>query len=214
MKTILLTSAGMQVKNEILKILPRSPNRIKVGHIITASKPELDTSYVKKDKHAMSALGFTVENIDIENKNEKELRNLLNDKDVIYVQGGNTFYLLKWMKDSGFDIVLKELIEKGKIYIGVSAGSVIMGENIKTAGWKGIDKNIVGLTDLTGLQYVPFSIFVHYKPVHNKVIKENIPHINNKIKILTDQQAFLIQDDMISLVGTGEEIKIEDIMKG
>ena len=37
MKTILLTSAGMDIKDEILKILPKPANQVKIAHIITAS---------------------------------------------------------------------------------------------------------------------------------------------------------------------------------
>jgi hypothetical protein len=44
MKTILLTSAGMNVKEQILKILPKPANQIKLAHIITASKAEEDKS--------------------------------------------------------------------------------------------------------------------------------------------------------------------------
>lgn len=35
MATLLLTSAGMKVKDEILKILPRSPKETKIAYVIT-----------------------------------------------------------------------------------------------------------------------------------------------------------------------------------
>ena len=91
METILLTSAGMNVKAEILKILPKPAHQIKLAHITTASKVEEDTSYMTNETREMAEIGFRVEEVDIEDKNENELRTLLNDKDVIYVQGGNTF---------------------------------------------------------------------------------------------------------------------------
>src|SRR4030043_1378453 len=108
--TLLLTSAGMQVKDEILKILPKPAEQIKLAHIITASKPEKDTSYVLEDKEAMIKIDFQVEDIDIEGKTKDQLRDLLKDKDIIWVQGGNTFYLMKAVRESGFDKVIKELI--------------------------------------------------------------------------------------------------------
>ena len=63
---------------------------------MTASKVEKSTDYVKRDKKQMAKLGFQVEDIDLEGKSENQLRRLLKDKDVVYVQGGNTFYLLKY----------------------------------------------------------------------------------------------------------------------
>ena len=208
MKTLLLTSAGMSVKEEILKILPKPANQIKLAHIITASKAEKDTSYMMSDKQQMIEAGFQVEDIDIEGKNEVELRDLLKDKDIIYVQGGNTFYLLKYVQESGFDKVVKELIEKGVIYIGVSAGSYIACPTIEMATWKPPDRNIVGLTNLTALNLVAFLITAHYKPEYEPIIKEAVLNSKYPVRILTDDQAILVRSEEVKLVGKGEEIKI------
>jgi len=208
MKTLLLTSAGMNVKEEILKILPKPANKIKLAHIITASKVEKDTSYLEKDKQKMIDVGFQVEDIDIEGKNEGELRKLLSDKDIIYVQGGNTFYLLKFVKESGFDKIVKELVENGIIYIGVSAGSYIACPTIEMAIWKHQDKNRVGLTDLTALNLVPFLLFVHFEPKYTAVLKEAIANSKYPVRILTDEQVILVKDKETKLVGKGEEVKI------
>lgn len=208
MKIILLTSAGMDVREEILKILPKPANQIKIAHIITASKVEENLSYLEKENRIMRELRFDVENIDIEGKDEKELRALLNDKDIIYVQGGNTFYLLKHVKESGFDKVVKELIGKGVIYIGVSAGSYIACPTIEMAYWKYPDRNTVGLADLTGLNLVPFLLSVHFKPEYAPVLKQEISTTNYPVKILTDDQAILVKDGDVKLVGRGEEIKL------
>ena len=208
MKTILLTSAGMNVKEEILKILPKPADQIKVAHVITASKSEKNLSYLEKENQIMRELGFNVENVDIEGKNEKELRVLLDGKDIVYVQGGNTFYLLKHVRASGFDKVVKELIGKGTVYVGVSAGSYIACPTMEMASWKNPDKNTVGLTDLTGLGLVPFLLSVHYKSEYDSILKQEISATNYPVKILTDEQAILVKGNEVKLVGRGEEIKL------
>jgi len=208
MKTILLTSAGMNVREAILKILPKPADQIKIAHIITASKAEEDISYLERESQTMKELGFNVENIDIEGKNEKELRVLFDGKDIIYVQGGNTFYLLKCVKESGFDRVVKELIEKGVIYIGVSAGSCIACPNIEMVYWKPSDENAVGLTDLTGLNLVPFLLSVHFRPEYASILKQEILNSKFPVKILDDNQAILVRDGNYKFVGKGEEIKL------
>jgi dipeptidase E len=207
---LLLTSAGTNIKEEIMKILPKPTKELKLAHIITASKVEEDKSYLEADKEELIAMGFSVEDIDIEGKNEDELRKILEDKDIIYVQGGNTFYLLKWVRESGFDKVVKDLIEKGVIYIGVSAGTIIAGLNIDTAWWKygAPDKNRVGLKDFTGLGLVPFLITVHIEKSHIGIIKKYANKSSYKVIALTDDQAILVQDDKYKLVGKGEEIKL------
>lgn len=209
MKTLLLTSAGTDVKEEILKILPKPAHKLKLAYIITASKVESDTSYVQKDGKNLEEMGFQVEEIDIEGKNEEELRSELSKFDIIFVQGGNTFYLLKTIKESGFDKVIKDLINEGKIYIGVSAGTIICSPTIESSGWKGGDRNTVGLTDLTSLGSVPFNIFVHYEPKYDQIIKAGASKSKYPTRILNNNQAFLVQGDKITLVGEQPEIVLK-----
>lgn len=198
----------MNVKEEILKILSKPIHQTKIAHITTASKIENNLGYLEKENLIMREVGFNVENIDIEGKNENELRALLGYKDIIYVQGGNTFYLLKHARASGFDKVVKELIKKGVIYVGVSAGSYIACPTIEMANWKHPDKNTVRLTDLKGLNLVPFLLSVHFDPQYTPTLKNEISNAKYPVKILTDSQAILVRDDKIELVGCGEEIKL------
>jgi len=213
MRTLLLTSAGMEVKDEILKILPKSPEQTRVAYITTAANPAPNPWWVDEDKKRMEKVGLQVTNIDIKDKKESELQELLKGFDVIFVQGGNTFYLLKYVRESGFDTVVKELLEQGVIYIGVSAGSQIIGSSVEVAGWYyhllgGPDENTVGLTDFIGMNLVPFQIFVHYIPQDAKEVKRQREKSQHPVRILTNNQAFLVQDDTITLVGKGDEIKV------
>ena len=203
----------MQVKEEILKILPKSPNQTKIAHIITAANLDPNPWWVKKDENLLKEAGFQVTAVDVEGKNESDLRKLLQGFDVMYVQGGNTFYLLKYVRESGFDKVVKELIDGGVIYVGVSAGSQIVGPSVEIAGWHshllgGPDPNTVNLTDLTALNFVPFQIFVHYVPEDYEGIKTKSKASKYQVRILTNDQAFLVQDGKVTLVGKGEEVKI------
>lgn len=49
------------------------------------------------------------------------------------VAGGDTFYLMEKLKESGADKVIKEFIEKGGVYIGSSAGSIVCCPTIEGA---------------------------------------------------------------------------------
>ena len=207
MKTMLLTSAGMNVKEEILKILPNPPKELKLTHITTASIDEKNKDYVSKETQIMKQLGFQVTEADISGMTEGKVRKLLKDTNIIYVQGGNTYHLLKCIKESGFDKVVKELLEKGVIYIGVSAGSYVAGPTIEQADWIH-EHNRFGLTDLTAMNLVPFLLMVHYVPEYKSILKEKIQKSKYEFKILTDNQAILVQDNNYKLVGKGPEIKI------
>jgi len=209
MKTLLLTSGGMDVQAELLKILPKPAHQMKIAQIITASKPEPEAAfYIKKDHDAMAKLGFKVTDIDIETQTIKQLEKTLANFDIICVQGGNTFYLLKAVRESGFDQIIEKLINEGKIYMGISAGSIIMCPTIETSGWKGGDRNEVGLTDLTGLALVPFNIFVHYEPKWQQIVQKESAKSKYPTRLLTNSQAFLVQNDQVTLVGEQPETKI------
>ena len=210
-KTLLLTSAGMAMKGEIIKLLQRPAYDVSVAFITTAYiyRKEENPDYVNKDLIIMKEMGFNIEEIDIEGRSEAQVYNLLKNKDIIFVEGGNTFYLLKAMRTCNFERVIRKLLKEGKVYIGVSAGSIVAGKTIKTAGWKDADKNIVGLKNLKGLNLVPFDIFVHYSPEHAEIIAQKLPDPKNRLKklrILTDEQAILVQGKEVALIGKGEQI--------
>ena len=209
-KTLLLTSAGMEMRGEIAKLLQKPAYDITVAFITTAAKPEEDTSYLSKDFEAMKEMGFNVQEVDIEDKNEKELAEIFKLKDIIFVAGGNTFYLLKAMRKCNFKKVINNFLKQGKVYIGASAGSIAAGKTIKTASWKSGDKNLVKLKNLKGLNLAPFDIFVHYQPEHVEIIKKKLPWKwqRRKLKILTDQQAILVQGRQTVLIGEGEKVEI------
>jgi peptidase E len=207
-KTLLLTSAGMQMREEIVKLLQKPAYDITVGFITTAAKPLEDLDFLKRDWNIMrDEMGFNVEEIDIDDKKQSEVMQLLELKDIIFVEGGNTFYLLNSMRKCNFKKVIKKLLREGKVYIGASAGTIVAGRNIKSAEWYG-DKNFVHLKNFKGLNLVPFDFFVHYKPEDAEKIKKNMPRKwqRRKLKILTDDQAILVQGKEIALIGKGEMI--------
>lgn len=210
MQTLLLTSSGKFIASEqSLNVFSKPLNKMKMAYITTASKGAEDKSYIEKRKAKMKELNFDFEEVDIEGKSEQELRQILSDKEVVYVEGGNTFYLLKAVRESGFDRVIKDLISDGVIYIGSSAGGYICCPTIEMATWKHQDKfEHYGLKDLTALNLVPFLITAHYEPKYKEVIRRGIAKAKYPVKILTDQQALLVQNDEVKLIGEGEEIKL------
>jgi peptidase E len=210
-KTLLLTSAGMQMKEEIVKLLQKPAYDITVAFITTAAKPQANLDYVQNDWTIMKEeMGFNVQEVDIEGKKEAEVMKLLQLKDIIFVEGGNTFYLLKAMRACNFGRIIRKLLKLGKVYIGSSAGSIVAGRTIKTADWYG-DKNIVRLRSLKGLNLVPFDIFCHFNKnpeAFSAIILKKLPWKwqRRKLRILTDEQAILVQGKEVDLIGKGNKI--------
>ena len=93
----------------------------------------------------------------------REMRDALKS-DVIYLAGGNTFYFLKHIQDSGFMERLRRFVRRGGILAGLSAGAIIMTPHIVLAGYpphEG-DENEVRLKDLRALGLVQFEFLPHF----------------------------------------------------
>lgn len=125
--------------------------------------------------------------------------------DIYYVCGGNTFYILDRLRKTHLDKRLLEEIKNGKFYIGVSAGSIIVGPNIQTAGVSGEagDENDIHLEDLSGFNLVPFCMTPHFVERLGGKIELLQKEIGKPIAAITDEQAIFVTEREQHLVGGG-----------
>src|SRR3989344_6789029 len=198
---LLLTSQGLTtnaIKNKFFEIVGKKPSEISLAFIPTASYPNANKPWVKEAKEGIRKTGITnIVDIDLKNYKEKELYEALKSFDVIFVNGGNTFNLLYWVKKSGFDKVIKKLLKEGKTYVGLSAGAILACPTIEVALWKGMDdSSVVKLNSYEGLNLVNFHIFVHYLDKWRELINKEKDKLNKKLICLTDKQA-ITQDGLI-----------------
>lgn len=201
MKQLLLASRGTYVTDGQYEIFGKPRNKIKWAYITTAGKSVPDKTYIKKHEQRMRELGWDFEEIDLDGKTADELREILKDKDAINMLGGNSFYLLKSIRDSGFTNVLKEFLERGGVYCGSSAGSYVSCPTIEVATWKKPQKfNHHGITDFTAMNLVPFLIVAHCTPEIEAIIRPKMEQAKYPVKLLNDQQAILVQDDKMELL--------------
>lgn len=210
MPTILLLSSGQFLYDNPL-VLERPFKGMKMAYVISASKGKGvgNTEYMEKDKAFFREQGCNFFDLDLDGKNENELRDILKDCDAVFVEGGSTFYLLKSIRESGFEKVIKELIPKGLMYIGVSAGSYVACPTIEMSTWKHKDKyDSYGITDFTAMGLVPFLMTVHYKPENQELLKEKISQASLPVKVLTDDQAIIVKNGNEQLLGNQVEIKL------
>lgn len=211
MKRLFLTSTGLpkETRDYFLRTLGKKPSELKVAFIPSAADPENDKWFVKAARDELIEIGFQVEDVDLK-IDPALLKHKLEVVDIIYINGGNTFYLLEWVRKSGLAKYLEELINNGKIYIGVSAGSILVCPSIELAGWDpGWDKNINNLRDTTGINIVPFAVSPHFTEEERAILERNRPNINYEIIAITDKQAILVEDEEYKIVGEGERITLK-----
>lgn len=128
-----LASYAMVSMAKIIKHEGRDFAGKKAVFIPTAGDPYDNKDFVEADRIALEKYGLDIVEMDIKNKNEEEIREIIDGADIVLVAGGDTFYLMEKLKESGADKIIKEFVARGGIYIGSSAGSIICCPTIEGA---------------------------------------------------------------------------------
>ena len=207
MKILLASNGGFLIKDGY-KLLGIPIEEIRIGWVITASKGVEKLDYLERHKKAMRDEGYYFEEFDIEGKSEDEILKFFTDKNVIHIEGGNTFYLLKVIKEIGFEKILKKLFDKGLVYVGSSAGAYVMCPTIEVSKFGRNIHRDFGLTDLTALNYVPFSLKVHYTDDMETGVKEMKEKLKYPLRILRDGEGIFCENGACRFEGEGEEVKL------
>lgn len=159
---------------------------------------------LQEQMKTLESLGFSAEELDLRKYFGKSeaLKKYLSQFGLVWVLGGNTFVLKRAYEQSGFDLIIKEMIMKDKIvYGGYSAGVVILSPSMK--GLEIVDDpNIVpegyaSEFSWDGLGVVNYSIAVHYRSNHpeSASVEKEVEYLEkNKIpyKTLRDGEVILI----------------------
>ena len=90
--------------------------------------------------------------------NDRPLETLA-QAEALFMGGGNTYALLKRLREAGLLAAIRERVHAGMPYLGASAGSNVAGPNILTTN----DWNVVALDRFDALGLVSFNINPHYK---------------------------------------------------
>lgn len=209
MSTIILASSGRTFlkNNNIDKYLRRPIEKCKILYIITATKLKEDKSYTYRTQARMKKLKYDYIKYDIEGKTKSDIRQAMEGIDIVYVEGGNTAYLLRCVQKSGFTSVLKEYLGKGVVYYGSSAGTYIACPTIQVSSWSyNFDPNQV--TDYTAMNLVPIYVRVHYQDDQLEKWQQKVKELGKPLWLINDNQALLCQNGKVKLLGGGEEIII------
>ena len=105
------------------------------------------------------------------------------------------------MRQFGFNKYVRQYIERGGVYIGESAGSIIAGPNIEVTALCG-DINNICLEDLTGLGFIDTTILPHFEEKQSNEVKEFKSRVNYLVVTLSDNQAMLIIDNKEKIIGS------------
>ena len=196
---LLLTSTGISSENLAKKFISffNDPKNCFVAIITTAAEGKEKNKYSQLAKKQFETIGFKlVDFVDLETDQNRDLSGY----GVIYVCGGNTFKLLKFAKEANFEHSIKNLLNRNGVYVGVSAGSIIVGPSIDIANEVEPDPNDIGLEDFTGLNLTQLIILPHYSPEIEEQTKAFEEKYRTSVERLSDSQAILLENGKKTLV--------------
>lgn len=125
--------------------------------------------------------------------------------DAIHLGGGNTFYFLNSLRKAKLLPQLRTFVEKGGVLTGLSAGAIMMTENIEMAGYPDFDRddNIVGLKNLSAMGLLDFAFFPHFKnSARYDVAFKKYSKIKNKvIYACPDGAGIVVNDGELRFIG-------------
>jgi dipeptidase E len=139
----------------------------------------------------MKHLGMQVDVVDLRDYDSGEqLRAKLASYDLVWAMGGNTYMLRYEMRRSGFDGIIRDLLDQGVVYGGDSAGALVAGNSI--AGIESADEPAFAEEVIEeGMDLVPFVIMPH---VDNPEFAEVMPVVrglHSDMIELKDSQAVI-----------------------
>ena len=202
LKNMILTSSLYESIELVKKFLDKNTESKKILFIPTATNVDEYKKYIHLTQKTFEDFDYEVENFDVSIFSEEIAKEKLTKAKIVFISGGNTFYLLQELKRKNLITYLKERIENGLLYIGESAGSVIAAPDIEYASIVDDKTFATELDNYAGLNLVDFYIVPHFeeepfvessrKTVELYKDKLDLKLINNKEAILVENNNFTI----------------------
>ena len=203
MKQLFLCSYFAGVKSLFKQYASKKQLGKHVLFIPTSGNVEEYRGYIDEALQTFADLGFQVEILDISACDRETAQAKIFQSKLLYVSGGNTFYLLQELKKKHLLSLIKEQIADDMVYVGESAGAVITAEDIDYIRLMD-DKEVAGeLSDTVALHEADFYLLPH---VGEEPFAESAQAILNtygdKLNLLplNNRQAVLVEDEEVKVL--------------
>ena len=203
MKNMILTSSLYESIELVKKFLDKNTESKKILFIPTATNVDEYKKYIHLTQKAFEDFDYEVENFDVSIFSEEIAKEKLSEAKIVFISGGNTFYLLQELKRKNLTSYLKERIENGLLYIGESAGSVIAAPDIEYASIVDDKTFATELDDYTGLNLVDFYIVPHFEEEPFVESSRNTVELYKDkldLKLINNKEAILVENNNFTII--------------
>ena len=212
---LLLTSGGITNKTiakALLDLVGKKAEEISVAFIPTAVNPTKgDKGWFIENLYEIKQQNYKfIDIVDISALPREVWQPRLENADVLIFSGGVTEHLVYCVKESGLKELLPELL-KTKVYVGISAGSIMMSSTLIMGGTR---KSVRYKKDFNreekeGLGIIDFYVRPHLNSptspdARKGIIEENAKKVQGVVYALDDQMAIKVVDNKIEVIGEGD----------
>lgn len=179
----------------------------RVAFIPTASIHEGYTGYVGSARTVFKKLGAELTEIEISTANVSDITLVFDAADIIYFTGGNSFFLIDQLRKTGTDTLLKQQLEKGKLFIGESAGAIVCAPELSYIEKMDPIPEDYSQSDYAGLGLINFYVLPHYLTAPFKKVTADIMQSFSNIELcaINNAQALSVKDGVRKLVSVAKE---------
>lgn len=203
MKQLFLCSYFAGVKNLFKQYASKKQLGKHVLFIPTAGNVEEYRGYIDEALQTFADLGFQVEVLDISACDRETAQAKIFQSKLLYVSGGNTFYLLLELKKKQLLSLIKEQVADGMVYVGESAGAIITAKDIdynKIMDDKGVAAE---LHDTEALNEVDFYVLPHVgEEPFVESTQATLDTYGDQLNLLSlnNRQAVLVEDEEVKIL--------------
>lgn len=213
---LLLTSSGLtnnSISKALFELVGKKPEDTSLCFIPTASNIETgDKFWFINDLINIKKQNFkSVSIADISAVPENIWKPQLEEADVLFFEGGNTYHLMRWINKSGLVNILPKLLES-KVYVGLSAGSMATAPDLALLLCQTIYGDDTEEEYMKGLGLVDFYFLPHLNsPYFPARMEENAKkvagEVSKKIYFLDDQSALKVVDGKVEIISEGKYLE-------
>src|SRR3989344_8086018 len=212
---LLLTSAGIRnktIKSALEELIGKELSESTVCYIPTASIGDVTPHdwFVQEIKKAYDVGWREFNLLELNGLPKDIIHERVQKSDVIYAEGGNLYYLARSIIDNDLGDIFQDIFEN-KVYVGVSAGSMIFSKNVSPKSAKIFDEE----SDLYAKNAEsPFNFFDWYLKPHlyskefpkrtDAWIKAIAKRADFPIYAIDDETAIKVIDSEIEVIGEGK----------
>lgn len=194
-------------REAFLDLVGMSKEDIKIALIENAADnyPPDNRAWVEESRANLEKCAAEVQKVDLRDYSDADkLKETLRNYNVIWLGGGNTYYLRWLAKKSGLDRIVYDLVNDGMVYGGESAGAIIAGPTLD-AFQKADNPNeapeiLLDGFNLTDIVAVPHSDYPKYALIMKEAAQQ-VERLGLKAVRINETQAIVINDSEIKIAG-------------